>query len=328
MTLLNKILIILGSMLLLAALGFIIYQQTQIANRQTAIETQMIAQKELADNIMRSQNQYATADQITKFITANNVNLKAIEDDLAKLDAKISSINVVSSHSSGQTGSNIPSTNTGNSNPNPINPANPDPFNYMKSEQKLTLNENFANVQVPIGEVGFSAWQKEPWSVNIKAREYKSVNVVGTDENERVYVYNKFSVVVDGKEHDIKVSKAETKQEYPEAKFSFFNPKIFFSTGGAINITKLPVQGSFNLGLSLGVISYGKSKINPDISILQVGAGYETASQRPSVVIKPINFNIGGIFPGKVVSNTYIGPSLQIDTIGNVYTGVGLSVGL
>lgn len=102
---------------------------------------------------MRSQSQYANKNDIINFIKENNVNLKAIQDDLNKLHAEINTINIVTAHSKGQLGSNIPSTGTGTSNPNPINPANPDPHGYLKKEQTLALNENFSNVQLPIGKV-------------------------------------------------------------------------------------------------------------------------------------------------------------------------------
>lgn len=326
MNLWQKILAIVMTLLLVISIGFIIFKQNEIAKKQDAIENQILQQKELSDNIMRSQNKFSTKEDLEKFISQNNLNLKVIEEDLEKISAKLTFVNVATTKSIGQVSSNLPSTSQGN--PNTSEVTSCDPHSYMKVEQKLSLNEEFSNVKVPFGEVGFSAWQSKPWSVNIKPREYRSVNVVGTDENERVYVYNKFSVLVDNKEFDIKISKAETKQEYPEAKFSFFNPKLFLSTSGAINLTAAPVQGSVNIGLTAGIMSYGKSKLNPDISVLQLGLGYETGTKTPSVIIKPINFNIGGLFPGKVVSNTYLGPSMQVDTKGNVFAGAGISVGL
>jgi len=327
MSLLNKILIILGSLLLIIGLGFIIFKQHEIAKRQEAIETQISQQKEIADNIMRSQSKFSTKEDLENFVTQNNLNLKAIKEDLDKLNARLVFANTFASNSKGQVSSNLPSTSTGSNNPEPEK-LTCDPHNYMKLEQKLSLNEKFSNTEVPFGEVGFSAWQSKPWSVNIKPREYRSANVVGTDENEKVYVYNKFSVVVDHKEYDVKISKAETKQEYPEAKFSFFNPKVFLSTGVAVNVSQAPVKGSVNLGATVGFMSYGKSKLNPDLSILQLGAGYETGTQLPSLVVKPINVNIGNLLSTKVISNTYLGPSFQIDSKQNVFIGAGLSVGL
>lgn len=327
MTLLNKILIFAGVIILIGLFGFTIYKLNEISNRQVAIETKIVAQKELVEGIMRSQNQYATKDDINKFIKDNGVNLKAIKEDLDNLHAEISSVNVILVNSAGQRGTNIPSTGGGVTNPNPVNPNDPDPFGYMKKEQLLSLNEKFADVNVPFGKVGFSAWQEKPWSINILPRQYKVINVVGTDENQRNYFYNKFSVNVDNKDYDIKISTAETKQEFPEAKFSFWNPRLFLTAGGGISLTQAPIQGSANLGVTLGIMSYGKFKTTPDISVLQIGLGYETGSQRPAAILNPVSFNIGKLLPNGLANNTFVGPSLQVDTAGNVITGGNLSLG-
>lgn len=327
MSLLNKILIFLGVALLLCGIGLLIFKLNEISNKQLAIESSLVAQKELADNIMRSQSQYANKNDIANLIKENNVNLKAIQDDLSKLHAEISSVNIVTAHSKGQSGNNLPSTGTGNSNPNPISPSNPDPYGYLKKEQVLTLNENFSNVQLPIGKVGFSAWQEKPWSINISPREYKVINVIGTDENQRNYVYNKFIVKIDNKDFDIKISTAETKQEFPEAKFSFWNPRLFLTAGGSVNLTQAPIQGSANAGITLGIMSYGRFKRNPDVQVLQLGIAYQSGTNRISVIVNPVNFNIGRLAGLEIINNTYIGPSLQVDTMGNVFTGANISLG-
>lgn len=327
MTLLNKILIFVGAVLLIGGIGFMVYKLNEISTRQTAIETSLVVQKELADNIMRSQGQYATKADIDKFIAASNVNLKAIQDDLDKLHAEVNSVNVVTVKTGGTVATNVPSTTTGPTNPNPIDPTKPDPFGYMKTQQKLTLNEDFSGIQVPIGDVGFSAWQDKPWSLNVAPRQYKMVNVVGLDENERSYFYNKFTINVNNKDYDVKITTAETKQEYPIAKFSFWNPRLFLTAGGGISLTQAPIQGSANAGVTLGIMSYGKYKTTPDISVLQLGIAYQTGSQRPAAILNPVNFNIGGLLPKGLANNTYIGPSIQVDTAGNVVTGANLSLG-
>lgn len=327
MTLLNKILIFVGATLIIGLFGFTLYKLNEISNRQLSIETSLVAQKELADNIMRSQAQYASKGDIEAMIKANDVNIKAIQDDLANLHAELSSVNVILVNSTGQRGTNIPSTKGGGTNPNPVDPNNPDPHGYLKNQQDLVLNENFSNVKVPIGKVGFSAWQKDPWSIDILPRQYKIVNVIGVDDNQRNYVYNKVSVKVDNKDYPLNITSAETKQEFPEAKFSFWNPRLFLTAGGGVSLTQVPVQGSANAGVTLGVMSYGRYKTNPAISVLQVGLAYETGSQKPAAIINPVNFNIGGILPKGLANNTYLGPSLQVDLSGNVLTGGNISIG-
>lgn len=328
MSLSTKILIWVGAVLLLCALGFIIFKQVENAKRQDAIEQNMVAQKQLLDGIVRSQSTWATREDVEKFARENGLNLKTIQDDLDKLHAEVSAVNVAVSHSNGQTGNHIPTVPGPVVNPNPVDPENPDPYGYQKQQQTLALNEDFSSVKVPIGSVGFSAWQKEPWNIDIKGRQYKLATVVGTDENQRSYFYNKFTVVVDNKDYVVPITSAITEQVYPTAKMSWFNPRLYLTTGGAINFTQAPLQGSANIGATVGIMSYGQYKTAPTISILQIGVGYETGTQRPAAILNPINFNIGGIFPKGLINSTYVGPSLQLDTGGNVFGGANLSVGL
>lgn len=328
MSLSTKILIWVGAVLVIGILGFIVFKQVENSNRQIAIQTELVAQKQLIDGVVRSSAQWTTKDDMDKFIKDSGVNLKAIQDDLNSLNAQITAANNVVVTSVGQKTGNLPSTGTGPSNPNPtVDPKNPDPFGYSAKEQDLALNEDFGTLKAPIGTVGFSAWQKTPWNIDIKPREYHVVSVIGTDENQRMYVENKFTLKVDNKNYDIPIKSAATEQIYPTAKFSWWNPRLFLTVGGGVNLTKAPIQGSANAGLTVGIMSYGQYKTTPAISILQLGVVYETGTQRPAVVINPVNFNIGGILPKGLVDNTYLGPSLQMDTAGNVIAGANVSVG-
>jgi len=324
MSLSTKILIWLGGILLVGALGFIIYTQIQISKRQEAIEQNVVAQKLLVDGIVRSQSTWATRDDVEKFIKDNGLNLKAIQEDLDKLHAEVSSINVAIASSKGQIGTHIPTTPGPVINPGPIDPKNPDPYGYMKRQQTFVLNEDFGSIKIPIGSVGFSAWQKEPWNYDIKARDYKLATVVGTDENQRQYFYNKFTVQTDGKEYVVPIKTATTEQVFPEAKFSWWNPRLFLGVDGAVGLA--PVKGEFTPNLGVQIMSYGRYKTQPDLSVLQVGAGYGTISKTPQLVITPISYNIGKHLP--LMNNTYIGPSLGVGTDGNVFIGAGLRVGL
>lgn len=325
MTLSTKILIWLGAVLVIGALGFIVFKQIQISNRQEAIESSIVEQKKLVDGIVRSQSQWATRDDVEKFIKDNKVNLEAIKDDLDKLHAEVSAVNLIVATSTGQRGTSLPTT-PGNPNPNPkpVDPNNPDPFGYLKHEQLFSLNENFGTVKVPIGQVGFSAWQEKPWSVDIKQRDYKLATVVGTDENQRMYFYNKFTVSVDNKDYEIPVKTATTRQVYPEAKFSWFNPRLYLGADGAVELN--PVKGEFIPNVNLQLMSYGQYKTQPDFSILQVGVGYGVDGKRPQAVVTPVSYNIGKHIP--LMNNLYLGPSLSVGTDGNVGVGGGIRVGL
>lgn len=323
MSLSTKILLIIGGIVLFSAMAFIIFKQVENANRQLAIQTQMTQQKDLIDGIVRSQTQWATKSDLDKFITDQGVNLKAIQDDLNKLNASVSAANTVVVVSNGQTGNNIPSTGTGTTNPNPDN-TSCDPNGYQKKEQDLALSEDFGTSKVPIGTVGFSAWQKAPWSIDIKPREYDLTNVIGTDENQKVYVYNKFNVKVDGKTYEMPIKTASTVQEYPTAKFSFWNPRLFLGVEGGVGVN--PVAGEFSPSLSVGIMSYGQYKTNPDFSVLEVGAGYGTVSKTAQIVVTPVAYNVGKHIP--LMSNLYVGPTVSVGTDGNVTFGAGIRVGL
>lgn len=335
---LTKILIAVGAIVTFGALAFIIYSQQQIKNQQTAIQTQVVAQQQLVDGIMRSQSQYATAADLAKFAADSNINLKAIQDNLSQLSAQVAAINVVTVDSSGQVVGNLPSTGQGPVNPNPTTPVtvpctpggtvtcpNTDPFGFQKAEQDLALNEDFGNLKVPFGTVGFSAWQQNPWNINIQPREYNVDTVVGTDVNERQYFYNKFTVKVGDKSYDIPIKTATTKQQVPSASFSWWNPRLLMGVDGGVNITH--VQGEFTPSINLGIMSYGQYKTTPDFSVLEVGVGYGTINKTAEVVVTPVAYNIGRNLFSPLMNNTYIGPSLSIGTDGSIGAGVGLRVG-
>jgi Tfp pilus assembly protein PilE len=325
---LTKVLVAIGAVLTIGVLAFIVYTQQQLKAQQTAIQSQLVEQKQLVDGIVRSQNQYATKQDIDKFAKDNNINLNAIKDDLDKLNAQVTSINVVIASSNGQHGTNIPSTppKPGNpTNPNPVNPNDPDPFGYMKEQQNLALNENFGELKVPFGSVGFSAWKKEPWSIDIASREYNLSTVVGTDENQRQYFYNKFSVTSGGKTYDVPIKSATTKQEYPSPKFSWWNPRLLMGLDGGINIHH--VRGEFTPSINVGIMSYGQYKTTPDLSVLEVGVGYGTVNNTAQVVITPVAYNVGKNWFSPLMNNTYLGPSLQVATDGSIGAGAGLRVG-
>jgi hypothetical protein len=333
MPLYSKILIVSGTILILSLLGFTIYKQNEISTRQLAIETEVVNQKQLVDGIVRSQNEYATRKDIEQFVKDNGINLKAIQSDLSKLHAEITAINVVSTSSQTQVEYRLPSTNTGPDNPNPIPNAtckdgslctNLDTYNYLKTQQNLTLNENFGKIKVPFGTVGFSAWQQNPWNLDIKSRQYNIATITGMDENQRTYVYNKFTLKVDGVDFEIPIDNAITKQEYPEPKFSWWNPRLFMGIDSGININKLTPSVSPTLGI--GIMSYGQFKNNPDLSILQAGLGYDMLSKTPQVTITPLTYNIGKHIP--LMTNLHLGPSFSLGFNGDFALMLGFRIGL
>jgi hypothetical protein len=328
MTLSTKILIFISAIAAVCLSVFIIYKQIEVSDRQKAIETEVVKQKELADSITRSLNEYATRKDIEQFAKESNISLKTIQSDMDKLHADIKSINVVTIVSKGVQGTGIGSTGTGPLNPNPptlpVNCPNIDPYAYFKARQDLILTEPFGNKLVPIGQVGFSGWNKGPWTIDIRPRTYNVTSVVGVDENQRQYYYNKFTISVDGKNYDLKIDKAETKQEYPETKFSWFNPRLFMGIDGGLNLSKM--SGELAPNLTIGVLSYGRYKSQPDFSFMQVGIGYGTYTNKVQLVINPAAYNVGKHIP--LMNNLYVGPSLYFGTNGEVTFMGGVKVAL
>lgn len=308
-----------------------IVRQQQIMERQKAIETEVVLQKELADKILRSQAEWATKKDIENFAKDNGVNLKAIQDDLSKLNARVDGINVAVIHSNGQKDTNVPSTHTtpGNVKPPTINcdgtmVACPDPYGYATNTQHLKLNEDFGDVKVPVGEVGFSTWREHPWDVTIYPRKYSLTTVIGKDDEGRNYTYNKFQIESEGKKTDVKIDDAKFLQEYPSPKFSWWNPRLFLGVSGGANIQAPNADATASV--SVAFMSYGQYKIQPDWTFLGLGAGYAFNNEKINFMLTPASYNVGKHIP--LMRNIYFGPSLAVDTASGVYLLGTLNVGL
>jgi hypothetical protein len=336
MTLTTKLILIGSGIVLFGLIGFIIYQQVEMKSMQQAVNTSMIAQKQLVDDIARSQSNYVSKQDLDSFAKQNDLNLADLKKDLGSLGATITGINHVDVGSVGQNQNNIPSTSTTpNGNPGTVPTVdcngtqipcpNADPFGYARNVQHLELNEQFVNAQVSIGGVAFDASNKNPWSTNIYPRTYSINNVLATMQDGRHIIYNRMEIVSNGKKTPIEIKNATFVEQYPSPTWSFFNPRLFLTAGGGADITHF--AGDVNVGGTIGVISYGKTKVSPAVSIGQVGVVYETGTQRAAGILNPVSFNFGGLFPSGVVNNSFVGPSIQIDVGGHIITGGNLSVG-
>ena len=332
-TTLGKILLFVGILLILGGLGFVIYNQAQISKQQTAIQTEQVAQRQLIDGIVGAQTSWATQQDVANLLAANGVNtasLKAIQSDLANLNATMTTANVVTVNSQAQNVNGQASTGTGPKNPIPPAPTptgcpSTDPFGFMQAQQNYQLNEDFGSTQVPFGTVGFSAFQAQPWSADIPARQYTVDNVIGTDENQRNYVYNQVNIQTGGKTYTVPITSSTTKQVYPAAKFSVWNPRLLLGADGGFNATHS--QGEFSPNINLGIMSLGQYKTTPDWSILEVGAGYQAINKKFSLVMTPVGYNIGRNVFAPLMNNTYVAPSVSVATDGSWTMGAGIRVG-
>jgi hypothetical protein len=324
MTWKTKLLIILGTLAVIATLGYIIKYQHDIIKKQEDIQKSLVEMKKLPGNVTRAEAEYVTSKDIDALAKNLNLKIDPIRDDLSKLNADVKGIQVISVVSTGGKQSNIPSTSTENRENPPIN-TNPitDPYNYQKNTQVLQLEEPFSDKKVPIGQVKFSAWRDKPWDLEINKRTYTIINVLGQDENGRHYVYNKFSINTNNKQYDLDIQNAKFVEEYPESKFRF-SPRLYLGLDAGTYL-KAP-EFEFIPNLQLSLFSNGKTKVNPEWTFLGIGAGYEVRSDRFTFMISPINYNIGQYIP--FTKNIYIGPSVSFDTNANFAILGGIRIGL
>ena len=179
---------------------------------------------------------------------------------------------------------------------------------------------------MPIGSVSFDATKPDPWSETIQARQYNVTSIIGTDQNQRVYVDNQFTVTANNQTYTIPITTAQTQQVYPSPKLTWWNPELFGGADVLLSVNKFPsVQGELAPSVNFGFISYGKYLASPDWSFAQVGVSYGTVSKRAMVAITPIAFNLHNLLP--VLHNTYVAPAIHISTDGTIYGGVGLRLG-
>lgn len=339
MTILNKILIGIGAFLTIGLLSIICYQQIQLNKQAVAMQTQITAQKTLIDGLTRSSSALVTKEDLAALLASNGVNsadLAAIKSDMSSVKATLAAANVITVNSTPTNTTNLPSSSVGPANPNPPKPVtencpnggtvtcpNSDPFGYTKAPQNLTLNEKFGTLSVPFGQSTFDASKVDPWSLITFQREYVVTNVIGTDQNQKATVYNKFAIKVNGQTYTAPVTTATTETIIPTASWSF-NPKLHLGVDTGIDVTHLGAAVTPNA--TVQVLSYGTDKVQPDLSVLQVGGGYNTVTRVPELVIRPVSFNIGKHIP--LMSNLFVGPSLQLGTDGNVILGLGLHTSL
>lgn len=333
-----KVIIASTVLLIISLLCLIIKYQHDLIVKNQMIEKSMVEFKQLSNDIVRNQGNYASKEEIEKIIKANNVDISPIKKDLEKLDAKIESISIIVSSSSGYKKNNLSSTST-----QPIDPKekppeqivkckdgesikcpSADPNGYLTNKQFLEINEQFGTSQVPIGEVEFEAYKAKPWGINIFPRNYKTFTVLGVDEEGRHYAYSKFNIEVNNKSYSVKIDKANYIEEYPTAKFRFGTyPYLGLNVGSSINNSpRLEIAPS----LEIFLLSYGKTKLQPNWLFFGLGLGYETQAKKINLTASPIEYNVAQHLP--LVKNIFIGPSVSINSLSNISAFVNIKLSL
>jgi hypothetical protein len=316
------------AVVVIGSLAFIIKTQYDANKHLQDVEKSVVESRDLGNGLVRAQSSYITKDDLEKLIKEHDLNLSAIKSDMSKLGADVKALSTITFTTPGGTFTNLPSSGsvarTDESTQVCVNGKYKDQYGYLTATQQLALNEPISdNSTVPFGTVGFSSWDKNPWSLQIEKRTYSANTVLGMDETGKHYAYSKFSIAVNGKEYDIPIH-ASLKEEVPSAKFRF-DPHLFLSFDGGV-IVSTPLSAEFIPNLGVSFFSYGKTKDYPTWTFAQLAFGYEVQKGNIGFLLAPVSYNIAEHLP--LVKNLYFGPSISVDASRNTGILMGIRVGL
>jgi hypothetical protein len=321
-TIISTILVV----IVIAIMGYVIKTQHDIIS---SIDHTNKEQKFLKDNITRIESTILTPEDFDDKLKILNMDLSIVRRDLDSVGGKLDQIIISSNKTPGGSYNGLPSTGTtpidNNTNTNPDCPGCVvDRYGYFSNVQQLDLNEPLSNGdKVPWGSVEFNATKENPWGYNVLPRTYSSEVVLATDASGKKRAYNKMSISVDGKTYDMPKTEVKYYERYPEPQFFLWNPRamVGFDVGYSTH-KKATVMPSAQLFIS----SYGKTKRNTDFYIGGVGVGYDIETNNYNMVVTPFSYKITP--DSSVFQNINVGPSVGIDSGGDVYGVVGLRFGL
>jgi hypothetical protein len=310
--------------LVVALLVYIRVQQGRIADLQAAVDSHRASQADLGGGITRHEAEVVPAGGARAAAADAGVDTAPIDTDAKGRGASVTSTSVVTTKSTGRSDTELPSSTTVARPPTAVVPDGQAQCTYEKAKQVLRLSEPVGAVEVPLGEVGFSAWQPRPWSVTLLPRSYSVVTVGTTDDSGQHYAYSKFTVGVDGKTFALPVSTAKYVEDAPSAKWRWrVQPQLAVAVGG---YAAVPLQGYFAPSLDVMAASYGQGAEKPEWKFLGVGIAYAPATSRVVASFVPVSWNLRRVLPW--ISNVYVGPSVGVDFVGRVDIAAELQVGL
>lgn len=324
---------------------FIIKLQYDANDKQTALNKSVVEMKHLNDGIVRSQSKYVTKEDLKKF--GEDINLDEIKKDLDDLDAEIKGISKILITSLGEKQTNQPShhwyPNTDPSNPTDPIPGSDDTCKdgkkswcvsdatsgYLENAQVMNVSEKFKNQRVPFGSVTFKAWKNNPWDIEVYRRDYKISSVLSEDRDGRHYLHHKFTINSNGKDHTVEIKDAKYAETLPEARWEWWNPKIGMGLTAGVSLptsglSDKGVSGSVSPSLYFSPFSYGKTRPKPDWVFAQVGVGYESIGKAAQFSLSPAMYNLGSVID--IINNSYVGPTISVDTKSNVTLGGTVAV--
>ncbi len=327
-----KIGVIGGLSIILVAAGLGLKWQHDCLVKQEFLEKTVVEMQHLGNGVVRSQDQYISKDDLLKL--AQNTEMQQALEDLKKLRADLTAVQTISATTPGYVGQGLSSTKTLPKIGTNSATISTDPYGYSINVQSLMLTEPMStnSEAIPFGEVSFKSWEAKPWDVTVYPRTYKVTTVLGQDEDGRHYAYNKFSIESQGKQYPVELSQAKMEEELPESKIRF-SPRFYLGLSGGLAMglgqpttDTINPSGFIQPNLTISLLSWGKTKVDPEWSFLGIGIGYEAPINRGSVVISPVSYNVGHHLP--LINNLFIHPLIGVDTSLNVSLSAGVQVGL
>lgn len=322
----------------------IVYQQILITT-QSGQANRLMEQQLLDDGIIQSSMTTTNQRGLRISIQDSGINKKLIEGELR-------GHNVVVASSIGYTETDIPSTHE---KPRLDVPETiVDTYFVLTQTKYTTFYEKFATrdldgnqigvIELPLGEVGFSGWKERPWEVAIYSRKYVVDTVISQRPDDSYVVTNQFRIIytkpkmVDGKpvldkdgkaitedvETVIQPSTSDTKWDFAEKSWRF-SPRLYLGVDFGATVYK-EISAAVNPNLTLFFFSRGRTRSDVDLAILGAGVGFEPISKEVDFKLTPIQYNIGKSLP--LIDNLFVGPSISVDTKGNIAVYGGISVGL
>lgn len=204
-------------------------------------------------------------------------------------------------------------------------PPGEDRWGYTRAKQTLRLTEPFAaGIEVPFGTVSFSAWQREPWDVEVTPRTYKALSVGATDAAGKRRVYTQFFIEADGRRVQLPVSDVQYVEDAPSSVLAWrFHPMLSLGVGPFV-LRESGVAAWPGLGLQLA--GFGPVGGYEEWSFATVGFGFEPRLGEFGLSLVPAAYNVGGPLPW--VDNLFVGPQVAVGAHGAVSVGLALQVGL
>ena len=316
-----KVSIIAGFIILIVALLLVIKFQQDAANENKQLQQTIVEMQQLQDGTMRSESKFVSDEDLKSLVANQKIDIKEVEKDLKTFGGEVKAIDVVKVITPGKVATNLPSTKIENTNPQPTEK---DSFHYLLNRQVLLLSEPIGKINVPFGNVGFSAWQKNPWDISISSRKYILSTVIGQDEEGRDYTYHKMLIETENKTFEIPITEAKIVQTLPKSKF-YFNPKLALGVAGGISLTPIP-EPEIEPFVEITLASYGKSKTNSEWLFGGIGIGYQSIEKQIDLQVTPVRYNVGSRLP--LIDNLNIGPSVSVNIKGEfaVYFGISASL--